>query len=277
MNLGERVAAWADSEPSVKAVVLIGSRVRSDADVIWRADPHSDWDFQIIASDPKLFTDSRWTESLGIPLHTYVVRRAAIGGVPKVAALFQGVEADFVILPNRTLNLAKLAVGLGLHRRSERIKRGLQDLALIARPGWRFLKGGPTWEPFYRRVVNDLADARLDDQDVRRLADGFVCDARWVSRKIDRGEYLAAQRAIHTSLVETNFRLLHELKLRRRERSFPEARRAELIMSDVELAAVTVAATPDGVSLLQGLEKASLTCREFTKAMLGDAWRWPSL
>lgn len=277
MNLGDEVQAWAKTEASVKALVLIGSRVRAAGDSVWRADSQSDWDFQIISSRPELFSDSAWTRALGGTLHTYAVRRAAIGGVPKAAVLFAQGEADFVILPARPLVFARVAVRLGLHRRSAVFRNRLQDLAVVIRPGWRFLKGRDTWEPLYTTIVKDVADPRLDDAEVRNLANSFVCDAVWTLRKIDRGEYLAAQRMVHRSLAETNFRLLHELKLRRGQRSFPEGRRAELILSERELLAIHVSVTPEAASLREAVENASVRCRELAQEIVGETWRWPRL
>lgn len=277
MNLGDRVRNWADQETSVKAVVLIGSRVRCSDDRIWRADAKSDWDFQIITSRPELFENAGWTTSLGCPPLTYAVRRAAIGGVPKVAALFEETEADFVIVPTWKLMACRVAVAFGFHNRSDSLYRKLQDLAVVVRPGWLFLKGKKNWDPFYRRVVTDVKDPRMDDIEVRNLAEGFVCDAVWTKRKIERGEWLAAQRMIHHSLAETNFRLMHELRLRRGERTFPEARRAEFTLSERDLFAINVCVVPTAESLKKGLERVSSTCRELVRAMLGEAWSWPLL
>ena len=126
----------------MKALVLIGSRVRNETDLVWQADAHSDWDFQIVASRTEIFKTSAWAKTLGLNLRTYCLRSAAIGGVPKVAALFGEEECDFVVLPAGLMSLSRVAVRLGLHRRSDYVRRKLQDLAMIVRPGWRFLKGG---------------------------------------------------------------------------------------------------------------------------------------
>jgi hypothetical protein len=34
-------------------------------------------------------------------------------------------------------------------------------LAVVIRPGWRFLKGGREWDAFYRRVVAEVDDPRF--------------------------------------------------------------------------------------------------------------------
>lgn len=274
-TLAEQMTDWADHEPAVQALILIGSQVRATQDTVWRADAQSDWDFQIITSDPERFARPDWARGLELPLRTYAVRRAAISGLPKVAALFAGAEADFVVLPADRMRQARWAVALGLHRRITGLRRSLQDLAVIVRPGWQLLKGAARWQSFLEKVVAEVPDPRLSDAEVRNLAEGFVCDAVWVRRKIDRGEWLAAQRTLHRALAETNFRLLHELKLRRGERSFPEARRAERILSESELALVSIAALPAAAALTPALEQAEATCRALVRALIGDSWRWP--
>ena len=65
----------------------------------------------------------------------------------------------------------------------------------VIRPGWRFLKGGETWDEFYKKTVADVDDPRLSDDEAKRIANIFICDYIWVARKIDRGELIAAQRS----------------------------------------------------------------------------------
>ena len=163
------------------------------------------------------------------------------------------------------------------HRTSAEFVRTVQDLAVVIRPGWRFLKGADEWEPFYRKVVNEVVDPRLGDAQIMNLAEGFVCDFIWTRRKIVRGELIAAQRMLHRSLAETNLQLLHELKLRRGERSFPEGRRAELVLSRDELKLLSVEARLERASLTKSLQEAANACRSLVAALIGDAWRWPEL
>ena len=272
------MTAWAQREPTVQGLTLIGSQTRAADDQIWRADAQSDWDFQIISSQPEMFADAVWTRGLvGTEVRAYAARAARIGGVPKVNAIFAGAEADFVVLPAGMLRRLKFFVRLGLHRRGGKTRRALQDLAIVIRPGWRFLKGADTWEPFFRQVVADVPDARLDDESARRLAEAFVCDYVWLQRKLDRGELLAAQRMLHRELAETNFRLQHEVKLRRGERSFPEARRIERIATTAELSGVSVNASLDAAALRAAAERSAETCRELLGSLVGEQWRWPEI
>lgn len=277
MNLAERIAQWAAGERTVKGVALIGSRARPADDVLWRSDAQSDWDFHVITSKPDLFSRPGWTAGLGVRLRHYSVRRAAISGVPKVGAIFDGAEADFVVIPVGRFHGVRRHFQSGGDQPTARAKQMMHDLAVVVRPGWRFLKDGGGWDDFYRATVNAVADPRLEEAEVRSLADAFVCDAVWTRRKIERGELLAAQRMLHRALAETNFRLLHEWRLRRHERSFPEARRIERVAPAAELAALTVSARVNAEELAAALEKSSATCRKLVRSLVGEAWRWPEL
>lgn len=277
MNFGEKITKWANREPTVAGLVLIGSRVREERDVVWRADAQSDWDFQVIAKRPELFADAAWLRAAGVEPDVYAVRRAAIGGVPKVAILAPGVEADLVIVPQRSLRLAQWAIGLGLHHRSAKLRRAMQDLAVVIRPGWRFLKGSQTWGGLYRQVVSEVEDPRLSDAEARALADSFVCDLVWTRRKIERGELVAAQRMLHRSLAETNLRLLHEVRLRRGEQSFPEGRRIERVADSEELEAVAVSARLNKSEIGAAVDRCAATMRQFMRELVGESWRSPEL
>ena len=109
------------------------------------------------------------------------------------------------------------------------------------------------------------------------LADGFVCDYLWTIRKIERGELLAAQRMLHRSLAETNIRLLHEIKLRKGQLTFPEGRRAEFVLNGNELSALIVSTTPERVALRSAVHKSAGTCRDLMRDLVGNAWHWPEL
>jgi hypothetical protein len=272
LDLGGVMSDWAQRTPAVKALVLIGSRERSATDEIWRPDAESDWDFQIITSQPGIFSNADWIKGLpGFDVRAYASRVARIGGVPKVNVVFSHTEADFVVLPSRLMTTLKWLVGLGLHRREGKIRRSLQDLAVVIRPGWKFLKGAPDWDPFFHRVVSSVPDPRLSDGAARQLAQVFECERVWTLRKIARGELVAAQRMLHRELAETNFRLLHELKLRRGERSFPEGRRIERVADEAELASISVNSPLAADQLRAAVDQCARTCESLLLALTGDA------
>jgi hypothetical protein len=277
-DLGAIMTAWARRQPAVTGLTLIGSRARAARDVVWRPDAHSDWDFQVITSQPELFLRRDWAQGLpGMKLLAYGVRPARIGGVPKVNAVFAGAEADFVVLPATVLAPLARAVRADRHRRPGPERGALQDLALVIRPGWRFLLGERTWGSMFRRVVADIPDARPDDAALRNLAECFWCDLVWIRRKLERGERVAAQRLLHQSLAETNLRLLHELRLRRGARSFPEGRRLERIAPVAEVRLATVSARATARELRTATEQAARNCTIVMRALVGREWTPPKV
>lgn len=272
----QRLAEWAARSAAVKAVVLIGSRARAGDDPLWQPDATSDWDFHVITSRPAMFTSSAWTIAAGLdaPL-AYVDRMGILGSARKVSAVFPTMEMDLVVLPSWRLQLAQVAMSLGLHRQSAELRRALGDLAIVIRPGWRFLHGAKDWEPFYQKVVAEVSDQRLSDPEAVRLANGLVCDYVWLQRKVARGEWVAAQRMLHRALVETNLRLAHELRLRRDQRSFPEGRRLERVVTAPELTGLCVGAPMEPAALRAAAGHCATTCRELMAALVGESWTWP--
>jgi hypothetical protein len=275
-DFGAAMTEWAARTPAVKGLVLIGSRERQASDAVWRADAQSDWDFQIITTDPTRFAKDDWTRELGgVDLRVYAAQTARVGSVPRVNAIFAQAVVDIKVIPAGRLRMAKLLVALGLHRHEGWLRHGLRDLAIVIRPGWRFFKGGATWNPFYRRIVAEVDDARLGFTEVARLASIFFCEANSVRVKIARGELVAAQLILHRDLADISFRLLHEARLRRGERSFPDARRVEWVATPSELAAISVSARLDAGEMTVALARSETTLRELMTALTGGRWTWP--
>jgi hypothetical protein len=269
-DVGRILTRWARGRRDISGLVLIGSRERRSDDPVWRADRHSDWDFQVITSRPEVFATAAWTRGLrGLRVEACGVRTARIGGVPKIHLLAGGTEVDLVIIPSQQLQSLAAACRRGEHLRTSPVRSALQDLAMVIRPGWRFLHGSRRWAALFRRVVAEVPDPRLDDAAIRNLALCFRSDHRWLERKLARGELVAAQRMLHLGLAETNLRLLHELRQRRGRRSFPEGRRLERIAGRTELAALTVSARPSRASLQAAARKAAATCAWLERELTG--------
>ena len=268
-DLDKTMAAWAAPLPSVGALTLFGSRARAGADAA------SDWDFQVITSRPAMFGDARWARSLpGVAVRLYAPRTTRFGAVPKVNIVLEGAEADLVIIPQGRLRVARLLVALGLHRREGALRRRLRDLAVAVRPGWRFLKGERAWGAFYARVAAEVDDPRLSDREIRRMGDTFAYDYLWTQRKIGRGELVAAQRMLQRELAEANLKLVHELRQRRGEPSFPEGRRAELLLG-ADAARYAVGCRCDGRELAAEAARCREVLRGLMESLVGDSWRWP--
>ena len=266
---------WAQHDPTIGAVVLIGSQARA-TDAPEAANAYSDWDFQIVTRRPERFAESGWIRTAGLPEPAaYVLRLGRLGHGGKVTVVFPEMALDLVLIPALQLGLAKWLLRFGLISRSPRALAALGDLALVLRPGYRLLKGEAKWGKFFERVATQIPPTRLDDEAIVAIAAGFVCDYVSTRQKIARGELLAAQRWLHHHLAEANFQLLHELRQRAGEKSYHDARRIEQVVDERWRRAVTVAAQPERESLRAAVELSAQTCRELMNALVGPKWRWP--
>jgi len=272
-SIGPAVMRWAERDSSVRALVLIGSRVHAGAGSVTAADEFSDWDFQVVTSRPELFATRAWTSGLGLgePL-AYVSRLGRLGAATKVSAVLRDGELDLVVIPSGGLRRAKWLLNLGLATRLPPLRQALGGMATVLRDGHRIVKGEREWGAFFRRVAAEFPAPRLGDAEVRALAEGFVCDYVSTGHKIERGELLAAQRWLHLQLAEVNFQLLHELRLRRGEPTLPDVRRIERLPHDSR--GIVVSAMPSAEGLRAALEKSAAALRELVAALVPE-WRWP--
>jgi hypothetical protein len=275
-GIGERFEQWARSEPSIVGLVAIGSRVRA-AQQAGAADENSDFDFQVIITDSATFEHPSWLDAAGLGRPAaHAARAGRLGSARKITVVFTDGELDLVLIPAWRLRLAGWLLRFRLTERIAVVKGALAGLSTVLHDGYVFRKGEQDWGALYSRISSTFLTAPLDDDEVRALAEGFVCDYVSTHRKIARGEYLAAQRWLHVQLAETNFRLAHELRMRRGASSFPDARRLEFLLES-NLDALTVSAAPDAQSLQAAADKAAATCRMLVRQLVGDAWRWPEL
>ncbi|MBM3852399.1 MAG: hypothetical protein FJ399_04500 [Verrucomicrobia bacterium] len=256
-------------------LVLIGSRARPPTG-LGAADPSSDWDFQVATTEPQILEDKAWLADIGSSPLAYVHRPGRLGSASKVSAVLAAGELDLVILPVRPLEQIAQLVQAGRQPTEPEARRALSDLAAVLAGGYRILKGAKEFLGLYDWVKRELPPGRLEDDAVCRIAEGFVCDYVFTRRKVAQGELLAAQRWLHQHLAEANFRLLHELRLRRNEVSFPDARRLERLQ-DQSYESVKVAAMPDAPGLLAAVEHAASAHRELVAALLHKKWNWPAL
>ena len=93
-QLEDRVIAWAESQPDIRAILVIGSRARHD----FPADEWSDLDLMVFATDlEKYLSSDDWLDDIGaawliLPLETG-------GGHPERIVRFDGLcKVDFVFL-----------------------------------------------------------------------------------------------------------------------------------------------------------------------------------
>ena len=240
---------WVGREKAIQAAVLFGSKAR-DAGAPAASDVWSDVDLHVVTNAADRIERLDWASIF--PAHRFCLRvvRPATGGVRKITILFEEGEADLVLIPVRKLKIARLAVGLGLHRKLHSLRASLENLSTVMRGGYRFIKGEKDWGRFYEKGVGDLRGFRISDDEACQLADVFLCELLWVFQKLERGELIAAQRILHRSLLETNVVLLHERRQRRATPSFQQARRIERLATPEELDSVLLNSRLDSGELL---------------------------
>ncbi len=270
------VSAWLTRETAVEAAILFGSSARP-AGAVEAGDHWSDVDLHVATTAAARLERLDWSRELAGLGFCHQIVRPATGGVRKVTALFVEGEVDLVLVPAMRLRLGRLAVRLGLHRKSAALRYALNEIATCLRSGYRFLKGEDSWGGFYSWIVAEMPGTRLDDREAVRLADVFLCDLMWVLQKLQRGELVAAQHLLHRSLAETNFRLMREWRLRRGLPlpSFGLGRRAEFLYPPEELRLVQINARLEAAELHQAAWQAFDGVTAIMHAMVPD-WNIPT-
>ena len=266
-------SAWIARTEAVRGAILFGSRARA-AGTTAAADAWSDLDLQLITTAPDQIIATDWAREMAGAEYCMHVLRAATGGTQKLTVIFTEGEADLVLVRTGRMRAAGWAMRLGLHRHVGTVADPLNILATIMGGGYRFLKGESRWGPLYARIVAEMPGYRLNDEAVRRLADSFLCDLLWVLQKLERGEKIAAQRTLHRAMHETNVVLLHELRLRRGDATYQQARRVEQLSTPGQLHALKISAHLDHAELAA----AAWQLAEGLKALMSElvpAWRVP--
>ena len=227
---------WINSEDLIISAVLFGSTANKLSEVTL-ADKWSDIDIHIITSSAEKLESINW--ALALPRETFCHQaiRPATGGVRKISVIFASGQLDLVLIPVTQLYFAKLGMAFGFHRRPGRLQVALNEIYVSIQAGYHFIKGDRSWGAFYSRIFAEMAGVRLTNSEIINLAGVFLCDMLWTLQKIDRGELTAAQRTLHVSLADINFRLVRELLLRdqRKLPSYGLGRHLETLLIPAEL------------------------------------------
>jgi aminoglycoside 6-adenylyltransferase len=177
-QLIDRFVAWAQTQPDIRAAVVLGSRARRDRP----ADEWSDLDLLVITTDPgRLLSQTDWLEQLGTPWLTFL-EQTAVGGGNERRVLFEGgLDVDFAPAP---VELARQFATDGWPA----------EIAAVIRRGMRFVldKDG---------LAASLAlppDEQPAPQPPTRerflnLVNDFWYHAVWVAKKLRRGELWTAR------------------------------------------------------------------------------------
>ena len=149
------------------------------------------------------------------------------------------------------------------------------EFALVMSFGHKVVKGGGSWERFYARAIKEVPLAHLTDENAISLADGAYVDAVSILSKLGRGEFVAAQRWLHRSVIETNFRLVNELRVRRKQATYPDGRRVEQLLSPAELADVRFEVKLTFAALREATVTGVTATRRLVTELTGYVPTWP--
>jgi len=269
------VNSWLQAEVRIESAVLFGSSVRSVGSESGGG-AISDFDLHIISACPAELESIDWGGLSGSRGFVFKAARPATGGVRKVTVIFESGQIDLVLVSRKQMKLARLAVWLGLHRRSTKLAAALNEMATCLHSGYRFVKGIGCWGPWYAWVASHMPGVRLMPDEIRRLADSTLTDALWVLQKLERGELIAAQHLLHRSLVETNLRLMREVRLRRCDplESFGLGRKIESWATAEELTWVRTSSPLERVALA-GACRGAVLALQCLMAKLDPSWMIP--
>lgn len=273
-NLLDAAQDWILREPAIQSAVLFGSSAHVEL-AGTGPDAWSDLDLHVITNQPTALETVDWPAVLPRQNYWGQAVRAATGGVRKATVLFAQGQLDLVIVPLRTMRLARWGWRAGLHRRHARLREALNEIHTCIHQGYRQLKGERAWGSFYAALKRDFPGVRLDDAMVRSLAELALVEQHWVRQKLARGELLAAQHRLHATLADINLRLLRELRLRRQQAlpSFGLGRHAEVLLTADELAWVRVDARCSAEELSAATEQALRGLTALLRELLPD---WPA-
>jgi len=171
-----------------------------------------------------------------------------------VTAVYAGaLEADFVILSHWEVRVAAMALALPGTAPfwPGALSAGVASLRVVAAPGWKVIKGGGAWERRYSRIAPVSLPLTRDEFD--RLCGEFWTQLVWAAKKAERGEFRAAQRALHLHLVENSLRMLQEEALLEGRAALPLGRRAEGWLTAEQAEATDFATAPERDALLSAL------------------------
>jgi len=176
-SIVQKFRTWAESDPDVRAALIVGSQARTDVP----ADEWSDLDIVIFHSDPaRLIASIDWFQSFGTVLLS-TVESTAVGGSRERRVLYaDGRDVDFSIFPSTAIPfLTSIPEGVAVLGRGFVVlldkDRGLDKLPSIV--ATKFLEPlPPSTEEAFRADVSD-----------------FCYHALWTAKKLRRGETWTAK------------------------------------------------------------------------------------
>lgn len=173
-SLTESILAWARSETNIRAVVVIGSRARTEDHP---ADEWSDLDLLVVADNPILLIEGvDWLPKIGTPWITFTESTPGDEGYERRVLFEGGLDVDFA--PVAAEEMRRMA-GKPLP----------PMIADIFRRGARFILDKDGWAERFRPVQSDTpAVSAPSESDFLNRVNDFWYHTVWTAKKARRGE-----------------------------------------------------------------------------------------
>jgi len=172
-----RLVRWAQDQEDVRAVIVLGSRGRTDQP----ADEWSDLDVSLFVHDPgRYLSNADWVQVLDRPWVSFVERTADGSGWERRVLFEGGLDVDLVLIPvDRVEQMARQGISVDS---ADPIRRGVRVLldkdrlleGLAALPGPEPIR--PPSQVEFLQLVND-----------------FWYHTVWTAKKLRRGELWTAK------------------------------------------------------------------------------------
>lgn len=174
-QLLDRIADWAETNPDIRAVILVGSQARADRP----ADQWSDLDLAVIAADAERYLSTTdWLEAIGTVWLTFL-ERTPVGSMER-RVLFDGaLDVDFSFFSLEQFRQVSGDKGIvaNIVRRGVRVLVDKEGIAALLPPvAGEKVVAHPPEESEFLQVVND-----------------FWYHAVWAAKKLRRGEIYTAK------------------------------------------------------------------------------------
>ncbi len=178
----DRFLAWARPQPDVRAVMVVGSRARTDHP----ADAFSDLDLVVVTTDPdRYLSQTDWLESLGTPWLTFLERQAVGEGLER-RVLFEGaLDVDFVPLANEAVRRMVL-------------EGWPPEVAAVFRRGFRLVLDKDDLLNLIAGVPAETSSfaSPPTQEEFLALCHDFLYHAVWAAKKLRRGELWIAKSCV---------------------------------------------------------------------------------
>ena len=198
----EQVAAWAEEQSNIRAVLIVGSRARTEHP----ADAWSDLDLVIFAADPRVYLDdTSWPARFGEVWLTFLEETAVGGGVERRVLYRGGLDVDFSVFPVSQIDALAASEAVSVLARGVRVvldkDRQMERLIVAAS------------SPVGRELPTEAAFL----QDVH----DFWYHAVWIAKKLRRGEVWTAVRCCN-GLLPAHLLQMIEWQARTAEGAAPD-------------------------------------------------------